>query len=74
VVVEQLQQFRKKKEKKGPGKKSEPDADEGASSVVGANGEEPAPEPKSPVGLKFLAGEAPFEVRLLFLSMVRGSD
>ncbi|XP_047078738.1 centromere protein F [Lolium rigidum] len=56
-----LQQFRKKKEKKGPGKKSEPDADEGASSAAGANGEEPAPEPKSPVGLKFLAGEAPFE-------------
>uniref|UniRef100_A0ACD5Z229 Uncharacterized protein n=1 Tax=Avena sativa TaxID=4498 RepID=A0ACD5Z229_AVESA len=51
-----LQQFRKKKEKKGPGKKAEADADEGAS-VAGANGEDAVPEPKSPVGLKFLAGE-----------------
>ncbi|KAM3295515.1 hypothetical protein ACQJBY_038041 [Aegilops geniculata] len=52
-----LQQFRKKKEKKGPGKKAEADADEGASKA-GANGEEAVPEPKSPVGLKFLAGES----------------
>lgn len=51
-----LQQFRKKKEKKVPGKKAEADADEGASHA-GANGEEAVPEPKSPVGLKFLAGE-----------------
>ncbi|CAM0946888.1 unnamed protein product [Alopecurus aequalis] len=49
-----LQQFRKKKEKKGPGKKA--DTDEGAS-VAGANGDDAAPDPKSPVGLKFLAGE-----------------
>ncbi|KAM3240006.1 hypothetical protein ACQJBY_053596 [Aegilops geniculata] len=54
-----LQQFRKKKEKKGPGKKAEADADadEGASKA-GANGEGAVPEPKSPVGLKFLAGES----------------
>ena len=74
VPVAQLQQFRKKKEKKGPGKKAE--ADEGASGAAGANGDDAAaPEPKSPVGLKFLAGEGgsshgtPFEVKLLFLSM-----
>lgn len=57
MVHAQLQQFRKKKDKKGPGKKAEADADEGASKA-GANGEEAPPEPKSPVGLKFLAGES----------------
>nr|CAB3445591.1 unnamed protein product [Digitaria exilis] len=59
-----LQQFRKKKGKREPGKKAaEADADaeakEGSAKV-----EEPVPEPKSPVGLKLLAGEGgstPFE-------------
>ncbi|KAE8803487.1 hypothetical protein D1007_20614 [Hordeum vulgare] len=69
-VCLELQQFRKKKDKKGPGKKAEADADEGASKA-GANGEEAPPEPKSPVGLKFLAGESgsshstPFEDAML---------
>ncbi|KQJ93309.1 golgin subfamily A member 4 [Brachypodium distachyon] len=52
-----LQQFRKKKEKKGPGKKAEADA-EGEAKAGGANAEEAVPEPKSPVGLKFLAGDS----------------
>lgn len=79
MVRAQLQQFRKKKEKKGPGKKAEADADEGASKA-GANGEDAVPEPKSPVGLKFLAGESgsshstPFEVKLVFLSVVLGFE
>ena len=74
VLGTQLQQFRKKKDKKGPGKKA--DTDEGAS-VAGANGEEAVLEPKSPVGLKFLAGEGgsshstPFEVKLVFLLFLR---
>ncbi|XP_015689253.1 nucleoporin nup211 [Oryza brachyantha] len=58
---QKLQQFRKKKEKKGPGKKAEAKADaeaEGGSSKSGADAEEAVSEPKSPVGLKLLAGEA----------------
>jgi hypothetical protein len=73
VFRTQLQQFRKKKEKKGPGKKAEADADAEGASQAGANGDDAVPEPKSPVGLKFLAGEGgsshstPFEVNLVFL-------
>ncbi|KAF0925146.1 hypothetical protein E2562_015420 [Oryza meyeriana var. granulata] len=57
---QKLQQFRKKKEKRGPGKKAEAKADaeaEEGSSKSGADAEEVVPEPKSPVGLKLLAGE-----------------
>uniref|UniRef100_A0A0E0G173 Uncharacterized protein n=1 Tax=Oryza nivara TaxID=4536 RepID=A0A0E0G173_ORYNI len=58
---QKLQQFRKKKEKRGPGKKAEAKADaaeaEEGSSKSGADAEEAMPEPKSPVGLKLLAGE-----------------
>jgi hypothetical protein len=73
VAGTQLQQFRKKKEKKGPGKKAEADADAEGASQAGANGDDAVPEPRSPVGLKFLAGEGgsshstPFEVNLVFL-------
>ncbi|RLN07485.1 hypothetical protein C2845_PM11G14430 [Panicum miliaceum] len=63
-----LQQFRKKKGKREPGKKAEADADADAEAEEGpAKAEEPVPEPKSPVGLKFLAveggssGSTPFE-------------
>jgi len=59
-----LQQFRKKKGKREPGKKAaEADADAEAEEGA-AKAEEPVPEPRSPVGLKFLAGEGgstPFE-------------
>ncbi|KAG8069753.1 hypothetical protein GUJ93_ZPchr0006g44939 [Zizania palustris] len=66
---QKLQQFRKKKEKRGPGKKAEAKADadtEEGSSKSGAEAEEAVPEPKSPVGLKLLAGDSggsctPFE-------------
>ncbi|KAL6629826.1 hypothetical protein ACP70R_029591 [Stipagrostis hirtigluma subsp. patula] len=51
-----LQQFRKKKEKRGPGKKAGADADAEADEGA-ARAEEAVPEPKSPVGLKLLAGE-----------------
>ncbi|XP_039788199.1 golgin subfamily A member 4-like isoform X2 [Panicum virgatum] len=52
-----LQQFRKKKDKREPGKKAaEADADAEAEEGP-AKAEEPVPEPRSPVGLKFLAGE-----------------
>ncbi|EEC72485.1 hypothetical protein OsI_05851 [Oryza sativa Indica Group] len=74
---QKLQQFRKKKEKRGPGKKAEAKADaaeaEEGSSKSGADAEEAMPEPKSPVGLKLLAGEGgashrtPFEVKLVLL-------
>lgn len=65
-----MQQFRKKKEKRGPGKKAKADAgaEEGATKAE-------EPEPKSPVGLKLLAGEGgsggstPFEVKLVFFSV-----
>ncbi|CAL5024033.1 unnamed protein product [Urochloa decumbens] len=53
-----LQQFRKKKGKREPGKKAaETDADAEAEEGAAARAEEPVPEPRSPVGLKFLAGE-----------------
>jgi hypothetical protein len=67
----QLQQFRKKKGKREPGKKADADAE--AEEAAAARGEEDstAPEPKSPVGLKLLAGEGgggtPFEVEALVL-------
>ena len=68
----QLQQFRKKKDKREPGKKAaEADADAEAEEGP-AKAEEPVPEPRSPVGLKFLAGEGgstPFEVKLVFASL-----
>jgi hypothetical protein len=68
----QLQQFRKKKERRGPGKKADADADAEAEEGASKAAEESVPEPKSPVGLKLLAGEGsgggggstPFEVRL----------
>jgi len=52
-----LQQFRKKKEKRGPGKKADADADAEAEEGAPKAAEESVPEPKSPVGLKLLAGE-----------------
>ncbi|KAL5207067.1 hypothetical protein ABZP36_031502 [Zizania latifolia] len=57
---QKLQQFRKKKEKRGPVKKAEAKEDaetEEGSSKSGADAEEAVPEPKSPVGLELLAGE-----------------
>lgn len=69
LLCVQLQQFRKKKGKREPGKKAaETDADVEASEGA-AKAEEPVPEPKSPVGLKLLAGEGgstAFEVKLVF--------
>lgn len=64
----QLQQFRKKKGKRGPGNKADADADAEAGEGAPKAAEESVPEPKSPVGLKLLAGEGgggstPFEVR-----------
>jgi len=71
----QLQQFRKKKEKRGPGKKADADADAEAEEGAPKAAEGTVPEPKSPVGLKLLAGEGsgggstPFEVRLEHFSV-----
>ncbi|XP_062224074.1 COP1-interactive protein 1 isoform X2 [Phragmites australis] len=53
-----LQQFRKKKEKRGPGKRAEGHADAEAEEGEAKAGAEAVPEPKSPVGLKLLAGES----------------
>jgi len=47
-----LQQFRKKKEKRAPGKKAKSDAEAGEGSAKADEA-----DPKSPVGLKLLAGE-----------------
>ncbi|WVZ77910.1 hypothetical protein U9M48_025707 [Paspalum notatum var. saurae] len=70
-----LQQFRKKKEKRGPGKKADADADAEAEEAA-PKAESSEPEPKSPVGLKFLAGEGssstPFEVKLMFFLQWEG--
>uniref|UniRef100_A0A0E0JVI3 Uncharacterized protein n=1 Tax=Oryza punctata TaxID=4537 RepID=A0A0E0JVI3_ORYPU len=72
---QKLQQFRKKKEKRGPGKKAEAKADvaeaEEGSSKSGADAEEAVPEPKSPVGLKLLAGEGGASHRTPFEEAVR---
>ncbi|KAL5212617.1 hypothetical protein ABZP36_023464 [Zizania latifolia] len=76
-----LRQFRKEK---GPGKKAKAKADaetEEGSSKSGAEAEEAVPEPKSPVGLKLLAGESggshytPFEeARRLQVEQCNGQE
>ncbi|KAL5213073.1 hypothetical protein ABZP36_023920 [Zizania latifolia] len=81
---QKLQQFRKKKEKRGPGKKAEAKTDaetEEGSSKSGAEAEEAVPEPKSPVGLKLLAGDSggshytPFEeARRLQVEQCNGQE
>jgi hypothetical protein len=53
----QLQQFRKKKERQGFGKKADADVDTEAEEGASKAAEEFVPESKSPVGLKILIGE-----------------